>query len=73
MTAEPVETDDRELVHHFAQPAAGQIITGSERMQVADHLHRFAHIRGNDVDHRLIDFAGMGKSHQRNIEPLFVY
>ena len=72
MRAQPVEIVDGEFVHHLDQAAAADLIAGRERVEIAHHLHRFAHVGGDDVDQRLIDGATLGEAHQRDEQAFLV-
>ena len=48
--AQAVEVVDAELVHHLDQAAAADLVAGRQRVDVADHLDRLAHVGGDDVD-----------------------
>ena len=52
---ERAEIVDPELVHHLEQAAAAHVVAGGERVEVAHHLHRLAHVRRHDVDQRAVD------------------
>ena len=72
MAAQSAEVVDGELVHHLDQAAAADLVAGRQRVEIAHDLDRLAHVGGHDVDQRLVDFAGTGEPHQRDVEALLI-
>jgi hypothetical protein len=71
--AQPVEIVDGELVHHLDQAAAADLVAGRQRVEIANHLDRLAHIDGDDVYQRLVDLAFAREAHQRDVEAFLVH
>ena len=62
----------RELVHHLDQAAAADLVAGRQRVEVAHHLDRLAHVGAHDLDQRLVDLALAREAHQRDVEAFLV-
>ena len=54
---DPIQDRQVELLHHLDQATMANLVTGGQRIDVADQLIRFAHIAANDADQGLIHFA----------------
>ena len=50
-----LERLERELVHHLDQTPAAGLVAGGERMQVALHLDRLAHVGLDDGEQVLVE------------------
>ncbi len=72
MRTETVEVVDAELVHHLDQAAAADLVAGRQRVEIAHHLDRLAHVGGDDVGQGLVDLAFAREVHQRDIEAFLV-
>ena len=59
-----------ELVHQVPQAAAGDVVAGGERIEVADDLDRFPDIGADDLEDALVGLAAFEQAHDRNAEPL---
>jgi CheY-like chemotaxis protein len=46
---------DAELVHHLDQAPAADLVAGRQRVEVAHHLDRLAHVGTHDLDQGLVD------------------
>ena len=69
---EIVEMLELELVHHVDQPAAADLVAGDQRIDVADHLDRLAHVGGDQVDQPLVDLAAVDDLGDGDVDPLLV-
>ena len=48
------------------------LVTGCERVDIADQLIRLAHIASDDLDQGPIGFTALGKLHDRGVEAFFI-
>ena len=70
--AEIIKMLQAELVHHGDQPFAADLVAGNFRVDVADHLHRLAHIGGDDVDQPLVHLALVDDLGDGQVKPFLV-
>ena len=68
----PVEIVGPELVEHRLQATIAGIVAGGQRIHVADHLIRLAHIAADDAQQRLVDLPAFDKFHDRKEEPFLI-
>ncbi len=72
MGTQAIEIVDCELVHHLDQAAAADFVAGRERVEVAHHLDRLAHVGAHNVYQRLVDLARTREVHQWNVEAFLI-
>ena len=69
-SAKHVEVVQAEFAHHRDQPAAADFVARDQRVDIADHLHRFAHVGSDHRQQVFVHFAGASQAQQRNEQTL---
>ena len=59
-----------EFLHHVGQPTMADLITGGERIHVADQLIGLADVAAHDAYMGFVHFAPLGELHDRDIKAL---
>ena len=60
--AEPSSEPMPDFVHHVDEPAMADLVAGGERIEVADHLVRLAHIVAQDLHQVAVDLALLART-----------
>ncbi len=66
LLAQRLDLGQPEFAHHRNEAAAADIVAGDQRVDVAHHLDRFAHIGADHRQQVLVHFAGAHQAQQRN-------
>ena len=60
------------FVHHRQQPFAAGVVAGGERVEVADHHARLAHIGPHHLQKPFVDPPRLGERHERHEQALLI-
>ena len=70
--AQHIQIAQRELAHHRDQPPAANFVARDQRVDVADHLHRLAHIGADHRQQVLVHLARARQAQQRDEQAFMV-